>query len=92
VPRKRKKSSIENALNVEDKNHFRESIARIFYSGGLSFHLARNPYYVSSFLLLLITLVASFFPGPVLGQCNQTYRSGPQKIWGLKFFYLGSHM
>jgi hypothetical protein len=37
-------------------------------------------------LLLLITLVASFFPDPVLGQCNQTYRSGPPKIWGLKFF------
>jgi hypothetical protein len=49
VPQKRKKSSIENALNVKDKNHFRESIARMFYSGGLSFHLARNPYYVSTY-------------------------------------------
>ncbi|GAU16301.1 hypothetical protein TSUD_299330 [Trifolium subterraneum] len=49
VPQKRRNSSIENAFNVDDRNHLRESIARMFYSCGLSFHLARNPYYVSSY-------------------------------------------
>jgi hypothetical protein len=34
VPQKRRKGSIENAFNVEDSNHLRESIARMFYSGG----------------------------------------------------------
>ncbi|GAU35525.1 hypothetical protein TSUD_155560 [Trifolium subterraneum] len=49
VPQKRRKSSIKNAFNVDDRNHLRQSIARMFYSSGLSFHLARNPYYVSSY-------------------------------------------
>ncbi|KEH38421.1 hypothetical protein MTR_2g070750 [Medicago truncatula] len=44
VPQKRRKSSIENAFNVDDRKQLRETIARMFYSGGLSFRLARNPY------------------------------------------------
>ncbi|WJX31308.1 hypothetical protein P8452_19746 [Trifolium repens] len=62
VPQKRKKSSIENAFNVDDRNHLRESIARMFYSGGLSFHLARNPYYVSSYSFAANHNLSGFLP------------------------------
>jgi hypothetical protein len=62
VPQKRKQRSIENAFNVEDKNHLRESIARMFYSGCLSFHLARNPYYVSSYSFDANHSLSGFLP------------------------------
>ena len=62
VPQKRKKSSIENAFNVDDRNQLREIIARMFYSGGLSFHLARNPYYVSSYSFAANPSLSGFLP------------------------------
>ena len=62
VLQKRRKGSIENAFNVEDMNHFRDSITRMFYSGGLSFHLARNPYYVSSYSFAASYNLSDFLP------------------------------
>ncbi|KAK2423600.1 hypothetical protein QL285_034047 [Trifolium repens] len=62
VPQKRRKGSIENAFNVEDMNHLRESIAKMFNSGGLSFHLARNPYYVSYYYFAVNHNLSGFLP------------------------------
>ncbi|XP_058759672.1 uncharacterized protein LOC131632983 [Vicia villosa] len=62
VPQKRRKSIIENAFNVDDRNQLRETIARMFYSGGLSFHLARNPYYVSSYSFAANHNLSGFLP------------------------------
>jgi hypothetical protein len=62
VPQKRKKSSIKNTFNVQDKNHLRESIARMFYSSGLSFHLARNPYCVNSYSFAANHNLSGFLP------------------------------
>ncbi|XP_045821656.1 uncharacterized protein LOC123914506 isoform X1 [Trifolium pratense] len=62
VPQKRRKSSIENAFNVEDMNHLIENIAMVFYAGVLSFHLARNPYYVSSYSFAANHNLSGFLP------------------------------
>ena len=37
-------------------------IARMFYSGGLPFHLARNPYYVSSYTFVATNLITGYVP------------------------------
>lgn len=62
VPQKRRKSSIENAFNVDDRKQLRETIARMFYSGGLSFRLARNPYCVSSYSFAANHSLNGFLP------------------------------
>ncbi|XP_059659219.1 uncharacterized protein LOC132306039 [Cornus florida] len=51
VPKKRKASggAIGKAFNNEAREQLHSEIARMFYSAGLPFHLARNPYYVSSY-------------------------------------------
>ena len=49
---KRKKidnSSIGKALNIQTRARLYTEIARMFYTGGLPFNLAKNPYYVSSY-------------------------------------------
>jgi hypothetical protein len=50
--RKRKltgKSPLERAFNNGYKEHLTSLIARMFYSGGIPFHFARNPHYVNSY-------------------------------------------
>jgi len=48
--KKRKSSPLERAFNLEDGDNLKALIARMFYSFGLLFNLARNPYYVNSYL------------------------------------------
>ncbi|GFY80506.1 hypothetical protein Acr_01g0003150 [Actinidia rufa] len=51
-PRKRKatgNSPLEKAMNLGGREHLHALIARIFYSGGLPFHLAGNSYFVAAF-------------------------------------------
>ncbi|KAK2650694.1 hypothetical protein Ddye_018183 [Dipteronia dyeriana] len=40
---------LEKAFNIAVREKFDGEIARMFYMGGLSFHFARNPYYVRAF-------------------------------------------
>ena len=50
-PKRRKGSigSIEKAFNMGAREIVGREIARMFYTGGLSFHFARNPYYARAF-------------------------------------------
>ena len=50
-PKRRKGSigSIEKAFNMGAREIADSEIARMFYTGGLSFHFARNPYYARAF-------------------------------------------
>ena len=61
-PKRRKSSNIESAFNIEDMNHLRAEIARMFYSTSLSFHLARNPYFVSSYSFAANCNLSGFLP------------------------------
>ncbi|KAK2665787.1 hypothetical protein Ddye_004361 [Dipteronia dyeriana] len=40
---------LEKAFNISAREKLDGEIARMFYTGGLSFHFARNPYYVRAF-------------------------------------------
>ncbi|KAJ1406144.1 Ribonuclease H-like superfamily [Sesbania bispinosa] len=49
-PKKRKTSSaLENGFNMQARETLDFEIARMFYSAGLPFHLARNPYFRRAF-------------------------------------------
>ncbi|KAH1205718.1 hypothetical protein GmHk_16G046360 [Glycine max] len=41
-PKRRKSSNIESAFNIEDRNHLRAEIARMFYFAGFSYSFAAN--------------------------------------------------
>jgi len=49
-PKKRKTSTVENAFNLQARETLDHEIARMFYSSGLPFHLARNPHYRKTFV------------------------------------------
>ena len=64
-PRKRKattSSALEKAFNTGAREELHSHIARMFYSGGLPFHLARNPYYVSSYSFAAHNLITGYVP------------------------------
>ena len=46
---KRRKGSIEKAFNIYAREIVDSEIAKMFYTGELSFHFARNPYYARAF-------------------------------------------
>ncbi|KAL5146480.1 hypothetical protein HKD37_06G016307 [Glycine soja] len=48
-PKKRKASIVENVFNLQARETLDHEIARMFYSLGLPFHLARNPHYRKAF-------------------------------------------
>ncbi|KAH1106675.1 hypothetical protein J1N35_010443 [Gossypium stocksii] len=48
---KRRKGPLEQSFNLAARENLDSEIARMFYSGGLPFHLARNPNYVNVFTL-----------------------------------------
>ncbi|XP_028188223.1 uncharacterized protein LOC114374753 [Glycine soja] len=48
-PKKRKTSTVESAFNLQARETLDHEIARMFYSSGLPFHLARNPHYRKAF-------------------------------------------
>ena len=65
-PKRRKRSigSIEKTFNTGSHEIVDSEIARMFYTGGLSFYFARNPYYARAFKS------ASQLPGYVLPGYN----------------------
>ncbi|XP_020246384.1 uncharacterized protein LOC109824246 [Asparagus officinalis] len=42
-------NTLEQSFNRGARNHLHGLIARIFFTGGLSFNLARNPYFIEAF-------------------------------------------
>jgi hypothetical protein len=60
--RKRKNSAIENAFNMTTRDQLDSEIARMFYSSGLPFNLARNPYYISSYTLASNSRISGYLP------------------------------
>jgi hypothetical protein len=63
--RKRKltgKSPLEMAFNNGCKEHLTSLIARMFYSGGIPFHFARNPHYVNSYKYAANNVITGYVP------------------------------
>jgi len=46
---RRLKGPLESSFNIQPRDTLDYEIARMFYSSGLSFNLARSPYYSSAF-------------------------------------------
>ncbi|KAF8389287.1 hypothetical protein HHK36_025980 [Tetracentron sinense] len=64
-PRKRKASgntALEKAFNSNAREQLHSEIARMFYSSGLPFHLARNPHYASSYSFAANNLIVGYVP------------------------------
>uniref|UniRef100_A0A2N9ETS1 BED-type domain-containing protein n=1 Tax=Fagus sylvatica TaxID=28930 RepID=A0A2N9ETS1_FAGSY len=63
--RKRKltgKSPLERAFNNSCKEHLTSLIARMFYSGGIPFHFAKNPHYVNSYKYAANNMITGYVP------------------------------
>ncbi|KAL5164740.1 hypothetical protein HKD37_18G049995 [Glycine soja] len=61
-PKKRKASSVENAFNLQARETPDHEIARMFYSSGLPFHLARNPHYRKAFAYAANNQISGYQP------------------------------
>ncbi|KAL5183949.1 hypothetical protein HKD37_17G047737 [Glycine soja] len=61
-PKKRKTSSVENAFNLQARETLDHEIARMFYSSGLPFHLARNPHYRKAFVYAANNQISGYQP------------------------------
>ncbi|KAL1326255.1 hypothetical protein AAHE18_13G215200 [Arachis hypogaea] len=60
--KKRKVGPLEKAFNNEERAQLTELIARMFYSSGLPFHFARNPYYMSSYTFAASHAISGYIP------------------------------
>ncbi|XP_057512306.1 uncharacterized protein LOC130794414 isoform X1 [Actinidia eriantha] len=54
--------AIGKAFNIKERDHLMVEIARMFYSAGLPFHLARNTYFVSAFSYAATHNIPVFVP------------------------------
>ncbi|XP_030477544.2 uncharacterized protein LOC115694594 [Syzygium oleosum] len=54
--------SLEHAFNMGQREHLDYEIARMFYSGGLPFNLAKNPYFISAFTYAANHNLAGYVP------------------------------
>ncbi|KAI8550646.1 hypothetical protein RHMOL_Rhmol06G0123300 [Rhododendron molle] len=64
-PKKRKaagNSLLEKAMNMGARKTLHSHIARMFYSAGLPFHLARNPYFISAFQFAVENNIPGYVP------------------------------
>ncbi|KAH1238070.1 hypothetical protein GmHk_08G022826 [Glycine max] len=61
-PKKRKTSTAENAFNLQARETLDHEIARMFYSSGLPFHLARNPHYRKAFAYAANNQISGYQP------------------------------
>ncbi|KAK3184883.1 hypothetical protein Dsin_032169 [Dipteronia sinensis] len=63
-PKKRKgvSGAIEKAFNSGAREQLDSEIARMFYTGGLSFHFARNPHYVNAFKSVCSNPIPGYLP------------------------------
>ncbi|GAV70893.1 LOW QUALITY PROTEIN: DUF659 domain-containing protein, partial [Cephalotus follicularis] len=55
-------SAIEKAFNKSEREHLDYEIARMFYSAGLPFNLARNPYFQYAFTYASNHNIAGYWP------------------------------
>ncbi|KAJ7963675.1 DUF659 domain-containing protein [Quillaja saponaria] len=55
-------SMLEKSFNLATREQLKSEIARMFYSAGLPFHFARNPYYVSAFSFAANNVISGFVP------------------------------
>ena len=63
LAKKRKgESAIEKAFNLGAREELHGEIARMFYSAGLPFHLARNPHYVRSYTFAANNMIDDYIP------------------------------
>uniref|UniRef100_A0A2N9H6R9 DUF659 domain-containing protein n=1 Tax=Fagus sylvatica TaxID=28930 RepID=A0A2N9H6R9_FAGSY len=56
------KSPLERAFNNGCKEQLTSLIARMFYSGGIPFHFARNPHYVNSYKYKANNMLVGYVP------------------------------
>uniref|UniRef100_A0A803MKJ7 DUF659 domain-containing protein n=1 Tax=Chenopodium quinoa TaxID=63459 RepID=A0A803MKJ7_CHEQI len=70
--RKPTTSPIARAFGVEARDQLSQEIARMFYTGGLPFNLARNPHYIRSYTFAATHNLAGFKP-PNYEQLRTTY-------------------
>ncbi|KAG4990910.1 hypothetical protein JHK87_024367 [Glycine soja] len=61
-PKKRKTSTVESAFNFQAKETLDHEIARMFYSSGLPFHLARNPHSRKAFSYATNNYIGGYQP------------------------------
>ena len=50
------------AFNIGARERLNSEIARMFYSAGLPFHLARNPHFVSSYAFAANSNIPGYLP------------------------------
>lgn len=55
-------SAVEKAFDKQRRDQLNAEIARMYYSAGLPFHLARNPHYVSSYSFAANTPLPGYLP------------------------------
>ncbi|KAJ1418855.1 Ribonuclease H-like superfamily [Sesbania bispinosa] len=71
-PKKRKTSSaLENAFNMQARETLDFKISRMFYSTGLPFHLARNPYFRRAFSYAANNSIGGYQPPVMLKRFRQ---------------------
>ncbi|KAG6534868.1 hypothetical protein ZIOFF_008774 [Zingiber officinale] len=60
--RKGQLGPLEKAFNLNARDELHSEIARLFYTGGLSFNIARNPHYVRAFSLVTQRTIPGYLP------------------------------
>lgn len=55
-------SSLEKAMNIGAQETLHSHIARMFYSAGLPFHLARNPCFIAVFQFSVENNISGYVP------------------------------
>ncbi|XP_028188846.1 uncharacterized protein LOC114375264 [Glycine soja] len=61
-PKKRKTLTVESVFNLQARDTLDHEIARMFYSSGLPFHLARNPHYRKAFAYAANNYIGGYQP------------------------------
>uniref|UniRef100_A0A803NF28 BED-type domain-containing protein n=1 Tax=Chenopodium quinoa TaxID=63459 RepID=A0A803NF28_CHEQI len=62
VKKRKSNNTISNAFNMKSRDQLDSEIARMFYTRGLPFNLARNPYYVSSYTIAANSNLSGYKP------------------------------
>ncbi|XP_075499728.1 uncharacterized protein LOC142538252 [Primulina tabacum] len=64
-PTKKRKGTLgplEKAFNLNARDELHSEIARLFYTGGLSFNIARNPHYIRAFSMATQRTIQGYLP------------------------------
>lgn len=64
MSKKRRQSDgpLAKAFNNEARDHLSSEIARLFYSAGLPFNVARNPYFINAFTYAANISISGYLP------------------------------